>query len=193
MDRDVGGAEGGVELRRRLDHRPLYRVIARAGKKPEAGSSERSRGVDTPLGGEALRLRLELGNDGEWRPRPRSLAVVVSRPKAALGAVIRSRRQRGDAFHAAGVRDLELDRHEAARGQARDSDRACIRALRRQPIGREAEVADEQPGKKRPHPGKRLPRSRSTSRAQLWPGAPVTPPPGCAPDPHRYRPRSGVR
>jgi hypothetical protein len=28
------------------------------------------------------------------------------------------------------------------------------------------------------------PRSRSTSPAQLWPGAPVTPPPGCVPAPH---------
>jgi hypothetical protein len=28
------------------------------------------------------------------------------------------------------------------------------------------------------------PRSRSTSRAALCPGAPVTPPPGCVPDPH---------
>ena len=28
-------------------------------------------------------------------------------------------------------------------------------------------------------------RSWSTARAALWPGAPVTPPPGCAPDPHR--------
>ena len=28
-------------------------------------------------------------------------------------------------------------------------------------------------------------RSESTARAALWPGAPVTPPPGCAPDPHR--------
>ena len=31
------------------------------------------------------------------------------------------------------------------------------------------------------------------SRAALYPGAPITPPPGCAPDPHRYRPRTGVR
>ena len=31
----------------------------------------------------------------------------------------------------------------------------------------------------------RLPKSRSTSRAQLCPGAPVTPPPGCAPAPQR--------
>ena len=28
-------------------------------------------------------------------------------------------------------------------------------------------------------------RSASTARAALWPGAPVTPPPGCAPAPHR--------
>jgi len=39
----------------------------------------------------------------------------------------------------------------------------------------------------------RRPRSRSTSRAQLRPGKPVTPPPGCAPEPHRYRPLSGER
>ena len=39
----------------------------------------------------------------------------------------------------------------------------------------------------------RPPRSRSTSRAQLWPGAPVTPPPGCAPEPQRYSPGTGVR
>lgn len=33
----------------------------------------------------------------------------------------------------------------------------------------------------------------SISRAQLYPAAPMTPPPGCAPAPHRYRPRIGVR
>ena len=42
-------------------------------------------------------------------------------------------------------------------------------------------AAEEFPGQH----GKRLPKSRSTSRAQLWPGAPVTPPPGWAPAPHR--------
>ena len=44
-----------------------------------------------------------------------------------------------------------------------------------------------------PRPGIRLPKSRSTSRAQLWPGAPVTPPPGWAPEPQRYSPFTGVR
>src|SRR4030095_8772636 len=29
--------------------------------------------------------------------------------------------------------------------------------------------------------------------AALWPGAPITPPPGCAPLPHRNRPSMGVR
>ncbi len=33
----------------------------------------------------------------------------------------------------------------------------------------------------------------SISLAQLYPGAPMTPPPGCAPDPHKNRPRIGVR
>ncbi|SPF33818.1 hypothetical protein SBA4_1350022 [Candidatus Sulfopaludibacter sp. SbA4] len=33
----------------------------------------------------------------------------------------------------------------------------------------------------------------SISRAQLYPGAPITPPPGCAPDPHKYSPSTGVR
>src|SRR6185437_1092247 len=36
-------------------------------------------------------------------------------------------------------------------------------------------------------------KSRMISRAALCPGAPVTPPPGCAPDPHRYSPFTGVR
>ena len=35
--------------------------------------------------------------------------------------------------------------------------------------------------------------SFNISRAALYPGAPITPPPGCAPDPHKYRPRTGVR
>src|SRR5437867_246236 len=35
--------------------------------------------------------------------------------------------------------------------------------------------------------------SRSTAWAALWPGAPVTSPPGCVPEPHRYRPAIGVR
>ena len=37
------------------------------------------------------------------------------------------------------------------------------------------------------------PASRSTSRAQLRPFAPVTPPPGWVPAPQRYSPRTGVR
>ena len=45
--------------------------------------------------------------------------------------------------------------------------------------------------------GQRPPRdpraSRSTSRAAFRPFAPVTPPPGCVPAPHRYSPRIGVR
>ena len=36
-------------------------------------------------------------------------------------------------------------------------------------------------------------RSFRISRAALCPGAPMTPPPGCAPEPHRYRPLTGVR
>src|SRR5205085_11080704 len=36
-------------------------------------------------------------------------------------------------------------------------------------------------------------RSCRTARAALCPGAPVTPPPGCAPEPHRYSPAIGVR
>ncbi len=36
-------------------------------------------------------------------------------------------------------------------------------------------------------------RSARTSRAAFRPGAPVTPPPGCAPDPARYSPSSGIR
>src|SRR5581483_6348729 len=35
--------------------------------------------------------------------------------------------------------------------------------------------------------------SRRTCFAALCPGAPVTPPPGCAPAPHRYRPLIGLR
>src|SRR5918996_53752 len=44
-------------------------------------------------------------------------------------------------------------------------------------------------GHRRPH----LRRSRSTAWAALWPGAPVTPPPGWAPAPHRYSRSIGVR
>ena len=36
-------------------------------------------------------------------------------------------------------------------------------------------------------------RSASTAAAALCPGAPVTPPPGWAPEPHRYSPGSGMR
>src|SRR5207302_448197 len=35
--------------------------------------------------------------------------------------------------------------------------------------------------------------ARRISRAALWPGAPVTPPPGWAPEPNRYNPRTGER
>ena len=37
------------------------------------------------------------------------------------------------------------------------------------------------------------PKSAITRRAQLAPGAPMTPPPGCVDDPDRYRLRTGVR
>ena len=37
------------------------------------------------------------------------------------------------------------------------------------------------------------PPSAITSRAQLWPGAPVTPPPGWVPAPHIYSPFTGPR
>lgn len=36
-------------------------------------------------------------------------------------------------------------------------------------------------------------KSFAISRAALCPGAPVTPPPGCVPDPHIYSPASGPR
>lgn len=35
--------------------------------------------------------------------------------------------------------------------------------------------------------------SRTMTRDAFRPGIPITPPPGCVPDPHRYSPRSGVR
>lgn len=35
-------------------------------------------------------------------------------------------------------------------------------------------------------------RSSKTTAAALRPGAPITPPPGCAPLPHRYSPFTGV-
>ncbi len=37
-----------------------------------------------------------------------------------------------------------------------------------------------------------IPLSLSATLAASRPGAPMTPPPGCAPLPHRYRPRTGV-
>ena len=37
------------------------------------------------------------------------------------------------------------------------------------------------------------PKSLNTTRAQFLPGAPITPPPGCVPAPHKYRPGNGVR
>ena len=40
---------------------------------------------------------------------------------------------------------------------------------------------------------RRLFRSAMTSTAAFRPGAPVTPPPGCAPEPARYRPSTGIR
>src|SRR5882724_3662850 len=47
----------------------------------------------------------------------------------------------------------------------------------------------------RPHACFKRPRRKSAmiSRAALWPGAPVTPPPGCVPDPHMYSPFRGPR
>ena len=45
-----------------------------------------------------------------------------------------------------------------------------------------------------PVPGQRFRRaSRRISRAAFMPGTPVTPPPGCAPAPHRYSPATGIR
>ena len=37
------------------------------------------------------------------------------------------------------------------------------------------------------------PRSRRMAFAELAPGAPMTPPPGCVLEPHRYMPRTGAR
>ena len=44
-----------------------------------------------------------------------------------------------------------------------------------------------------PYQRRRRFRSARISRAAFAPGAPVTSPPGCAPDPHRYRPPTGIR
>lgn len=46
-----------------------------------------------------------------------------------------------------------------------------------------------------PHACFNRPRRKSAmiSRAELWPGAPVTPPPGCVPEPHMYSPCNGPR
>jgi len=35
--------------------------------------------------------------------------------------------------------------------------------------------------------------SFTISRAALWPGMPLTPPPGCVPAPHMYSPGTGLR
>src|SRR3989449_3073121 len=43
------------------------------------------------------------------------------------------------------------------------------------------------------HADRRRGQSSRTAIAALWPAAPITPPPGCAPAPHRYKPRTGVR
>src|ERR1700685_4120025 len=40
---------------------------------------------------------------------------------------------------------------------------------------------------------RRARKSRSISRAALWPGAPVTPPPGWVEAPHMYKPGIGAR
>jgi hypothetical protein len=43
------------------------------------------------------------------------------------------------------------------------------------------------------HLSRHRPKSLKTTRAQFLPGAPITPPPGCVPAPHKYRPGNGVR
>lgn len=65
--------------------------------------------------------------------------------------------------------ETHLDAPGAGIEQPRDAD--CLQVLGRQPSRR----------------------SRTISRAALCPGAPVTPPPGCAPEPQWYSPLSGPR
>ena len=60
---------------------------------------------------------------------------------------------------------------------AADDDRVVVRILARRVV----------------HAGSAMRRSRSTARAAFAPGAPMTPPPGCVLEPHRYSPPSGVR
>src|SRR5206468_10760507 len=43
------------------------------------------------------------------------------------------------------------------------------------------------------HADRKRGQSSRTAIAALWPAAPITPPPGCAPAPQRYKPRIGVR
>ncbi len=94
-----------------------------------------------------------------------------------------------------------LDIGGRARGPVRGRERRPELAAGR--VGRAAGRTEELAtgvDRRRPVPRRRLGAYRrrrfasaSTSRAAFRPGTPVTPPPGCAPDPARYRPSTGIR
>ena len=84
------------------------------------------------------------------------------------------------------------EQRQAAAAQAAANATGGNRSVR--VSGSEQEIAREVPKLWR-YACFRRPRRKSAmiSRAALWPGAPVTPPPGCVPEPHMYRPFKGPR
>ena len=103
-------------------------------------------------------------------------------------------------------RDAESGRKLACHGRSAESHR-CFQYQHRAARAREQAgagqavvpaadddaVVPRQTGGNGVHAPALMRRSRSTARAAFAPGAPITPPPGCVLEPHRYRPRSGVR
>jgi hypothetical protein len=126
---------------------------------------------------------------GNSRPRPELADTVwITRAAADLGIVLSH--ELAHVLMDSGEHSKEpnnLMREDTTPQNTRLSDAQCARL-------RDTGTANGLLNARgRPYTGKRRPKSRSTSRAQLCPGAPVTPPPGCAPEPHRYRPLTGVR
>ena len=157
-------------------------------------------GPDNPVGADRERPAVAGQSDRRHLRRREAQAVFLERQivDQLRGHLVQQVRTGGNAIagrelvrdrRAAHLRrSLQYQHRPASLRQVRGADQAVVTATdhdavvtccRRRPHGAHCATA--------------RPRSRSTARAAFAPGAPMTPPPGCVLDPHRYSPCNGVR
>ncbi len=125
--------------------------------------------------------------DGELIDCMRFLAErmkIVVEPTGCLGFAAARARARRAARRPTSGRDPERRQHRyGAVRRAADARSLTAPGMLRDADHRARYACFNRPRRK----------SAMISRAALWPGAPVTPPPGCVPEPHMYRPFKGPR